>query len=70
MVSGGSGSADPGSGGVPRACDNTDSEGTSASGGAEEVEMTRTPVDPAALRKLVHHQRHWALHSWRMVLVP
>lgn len=42
MVSGGSGSADPGSGGVPRACDNMDSEGTSASGGAEEVEMTRT----------------------------
>lgn len=57
MVSGGSGSADPDSGGGPRACDNTDSEGTSASGGGEEVEMTRTPVEPAVLRKLVH-QRH------------
>lgn len=32
--------------------------------------MTRTPVEPAALRKLVHHQRHEALYSWRMVLVP
>lgn len=58
MVSGGSGSVDPGSGGVPRTCDNTDSKGTSAPGGAEEVEMTRTPVEPAALRKLGHHQRH------------